>query len=303
MTHGANSIIFTEQAYSNWQLLCTLRLLIIRPYSLHYLRYFFHTGFNGANYRGWQRQSNINTVQQVLETVLTSILKEPITAIGCGRTDAQVHASQFFFHIDVKQPWDFDLLFRVNKMLPDDIAIFEIIPVQDSQHAQYDARQRTYDYFIHSYKDPFLSNISSWYPGKYPKLEEMKKALALLTKYDDYRSFCKSPDLYKHTICNVTSARLFINPGGGRLRIQLTADRFLWRMVRLLVGKLLQIGKGEMSVGELENLLIEKTQLKVWNPAYPQGLFLSKVIYPYLELPTHVTFMSINQPEEDWGEV
>jgi len=77
--------------------------------------------------------------------------------MGCGRTDAQVHASQFFFHTDVQNAWDYDLMFRVNKALPDDIAVFEIIPVEENQHARFDATLRTYDYFIHTYKDPFLT--------------------------------------------------------------------------------------------------------------------------------------------------
>lgn len=234
--------------------------------------------------------------------MLTNILKEPITVIGCGRTDAQVHASQFFFHIDVKQPWNFDLRFRMNKMLPDDIAIFEIIPVEDTQHAQYDARQRTYDYFIHSHKNPFLSNVSSWYPEEKRNIDQMKRALMLFTKYNDYRAFCKSPDLYKHTICHITSANLYINSKGDRLRIQITADRFLWRMVRLMVGKLLQIGNGEMSVDELEELIISKTPSKVWNPAYPQGLFLSKVTYPYLDIPTHPEY-SGNRSDAEWKNI
>src|SRR6185369_12831579 len=120
--------------------------------------------------------------------------------MGCGRTDAQVHASQFFFHTDIKDPWDFDLLFRINKNLPSDIAVFEIIPVEENQHARFDAIARTYDYFIHTYKDPFLSGVSSLYLERNLDLEEMRRAVTLLTQYNDYRAFCKSPAGYKHTI-------------------------------------------------------------------------------------------------------
>ena len=91
------------------------------------MRYFFHIGFNGYNYRGWQRQPKALNVQQVFETTLSQLLKIPISIMGCGRTDAQVHASQFFFHVDIEQAWDYDLLFRINKTLPSDIAVFEII--------------------------------------------------------------------------------------------------------------------------------------------------------------------------------
>ena len=119
------------------------------------MRYFFHIGYNGSNYRGWQRQNKAISVQQIFEENLSLVLKHPITCIGCGRTDAEVHANQFFFHIDVTQDWDFDLLLRLNIMLPRDIAVFDIIKVEDNSHAQFDAISRTYNYFIHTYKDPF----------------------------------------------------------------------------------------------------------------------------------------------------
>lgn len=267
------------------------------------MRYFFHAGFHGQCYRGWQRQSNAGSLQQVIETILSNLLKEPITAMGCGRTDAQVHASQFFFHIDVTNEWNPNLFFPLNKMLPDDIAVFEVIPVKDDQHARFDAIQRRYDYFIHTYKDPFLNSISSWYPEPNLDLHMMKKAVKLLTRYNDYKAFCKSPDLYKHTICNVTSATLYSDSKGDRLRFQISADRFLGRMVRLIAGKLILVGKGEQSVDEFENYLITKQSPKFFDAAYPQGLFLSKVTYPYLDIPTRVDFMDIGQPEEQWHAV
>jgi tRNA pseudouridine38-40 synthase len=264
------------------------------------LRYFFHTSFDGHLYRGWQRQANADSVQEVVETVLGEMLKEPVSIMGCGRTDAQVHASQFFFHLDIKDAWDYDLLFRINKMLPDNIAIFEIIPVKDNQHARFDATQRRYDYFIHTYKDPHLNHFSSWYPEKNLHFERMKKAVALLTRYDDFRAFCKSPDTYLHTICKVSSAILFTDEKGERLRFQISADRFLGRMVRLIVGKLLQVGKGELSLDEFESYLITKTTPKVLDVAYPQGLFLSKVSYPYLDIPTRTAFSNIGHSENQW---
>src|SRR4051812_20031840 len=99
----------------------------------------------------------------MLEASLGRVLKTQVSIMGCGRIDAQVHASQFFFHTDLGDQWDFDLQFRLNKNLPSDIAVFEIIPVEDHQHARFDATARTYDYFIHTYKDPFLSGLSALY--------------------------------------------------------------------------------------------------------------------------------------------
>lgn len=252
-------------------------------------------GFNGYNYRGWQRQPIALNVQQVVETSLSQILKEPVSIMGCGRTDAQVNASQFFFHVDVVKQWDYDLMFRINKTLPDDIAIFEIIPVKDNQHARFDATQRTYDYFVHTYKDPFLSSVSALYLEKNLNLSKMKEAVALLVKYHDYQALCKTPDEYRTTICNVTSATLFTDTSGDKFRFQISADRFLGKMIRIIMGKLFLIGRGELSVAEFESYLITKKTPDTFEPAYPQGLYLSKVTYPYLDIPPRTEFSSIFQ--------
>ncbi len=269
------------------------------------MRYFFHIGYNGFYYHGWQRQSEYLSVQQVLEENLSKILKEPVTILGCGRTDAQVHASQYFFHLDVKQKWDFDFAFRLNKMLPADIAVFDIIPVADNSHAQYDAKQRTYDYFIHRYKDPFLTQASAFYQEKNLSLDKMKEAVSLLTKHTDYRTFCKSPEQYKHTHCNISSAKLFAGSKGEKLRFQISSDRFLHGMIRAMVAKLLKVGTNEISVNEFEDYLIKKETKPNLEFAYPHGLYLSKVVYPFLDIPARTEFSAIfqNAAEKEWMAV
>lgn len=257
------------------------------------MRYFFHIGFHGRNYRGWQRQAKAHNIQQVVEEALSQIIKVPVFITGCGRTDAQVHASQFFFHVDIEKEWDFDLVFRLNKTLPDDIAVFDIIPVGEKQHARFDAALRTSDYFIHTYKDPFLSPVSSLYLEKDLDLEKMKKAASLLPQYQDYKGLCKSPDNYRTTICKVTSSTLFSDERGSQLRFQISSDRFLGKMIRIIVGKLLLIGRGELSVDEFESFLITKNTPLVLEPAFPQGLYLSKVTYPFLDLPLRTEISSI----------
>ncbi len=266
---------------------------------IHFVRYFFHMGFNGRNYRGWQRQAKAPNVQQVVEDALSRVLKTPTSAMGCGRTDAEVHASQFFFHSDIESEWSFDLLFRLNKTLPDDIAVFEIIPVLEKQHARFDATSRTYDYFIHHYKDPFLHSFSSLYLEKDLHLTKMKRAANLLLRYQDYRAFCKAPNDHNTTICKITSASFFTNGNGDRLRFKITADRFLAKMVRILVAKLLLVGKNRLSVDEFENYLITKKPPEIFEPAYPQGLYLSKVTYPFLDLTPRTDFSAIVQPPGD----
>ena len=244
-------------------------------------------------------------MQEVLETALSMLLKNPVAIVGCGRTDARVHASQFFFHTDIEGEWDFDLFFRLNKILPDDIAVFDIIPMQGRPHARFDAIQRTYDYFIHIYKDPLLTSFSSLYPERNLDLDKMKAAVALLPLYNDYRAFCKCPDRIEHTLCYVSSASLFIDTNGDKLRFQVTANRFLSKMIRIIVGRLLEIGRGEMPVDEFEHYLINKVTPKIIIPAYPQGLYLSKVTYPYLDIPPQTAFTSIleNSMDNGWQEL
>ncbi len=263
------------------------------------LRYFFHIAYHGTHYSGWQKHPGVLNVQEVLQTALSRLLKYPVDINGCGRTDAGVHASQYFFHVDIEKEWDFDLFFRLNKILPDDIAVFDIIPMQGLPHARFDAVQRSYDYFIHTYKDPFLSGFSSFYLDHQLDLDKMKAATALLPLYNDYRGFCKTPDRNDHTICNVSSAGLFIDASGDKLRFQISANRFLSKMIRIIMGRLLEIGRGQMSVDEFEHYLINKETPKIIIPAYPQGLYLSKVTYPYLDMPQRTSFSAILQNNND----
>ncbi len=257
------------------------------------LRYFFHIGYNGFNYKGWQKlpQTRGADVQSVIEKSLGKILKKNVGIVGCGRTDGQVHASQFFFHIDVKESWDYDLVFRLNKNLPDDIAVFDIIPMEATTHARFDAIERTYNYFIHTYKDPFLSNISSFYVENDLKLDEMRKAVALLSRYDDYTAFCKNLPKESSKISKVTRAELFVNERGNAFRFEISANRFLSAMVRIIVQRLIMIGRGDLSVDEFESYLVNKKGPTINTIAYPQGLYLSRVRYPYLDLPTRSEFL------------
>lgn len=267
------------------------------------MRYFFHIGYNGFNYQGWQKLPQARSIQFIIETALSQILKTDLTIVGCGRTDAQVHASQFFFHADIENEWDFDLVFRLNKNLPDDIAIFEIIPMEGLPHARFDAIARTYNYFIHTYKDPHLSNVSSLYPEKHLNLGEMKKAVSLLSRYDDYRPFCKNLSVHQTTICKVTHANLYTDESGDNIRFEISANRFLNGMIRIIVQKLLLIGRGELGVDEFESHLISKETPRVIKGAYPQGLYLSKVTYPFLEIPSRSGLFNSFAQESRWKMV
>jgi len=247
------------------------------------LRYFLHLAYKGTHYQGWQRQINGLGIQEVVEDALSRMFKQAIKVHPCGRTDAGVHASQFFCHTKIETAWDFDAVFRINKMLPADIRVYEFIPVEATANAQLDVFSRTYDYHIHTTDDPFLAELSTLYLMDNPALVDMQKAVKLLTEYRDFRSFCKQPDLYPTTLCEVSFASLMVDATQTRLHFQITANRFLRAMIRMIVGHLIKIGQREMTVTEFEALL-KKPQLND-QPifAYPQGLYLSKVVYPYLE--------------------
>jgi tRNA pseudouridine38-40 synthase len=222
------------------------------------------------------------------------VLKSPIICLGCGRTDALVHASQYFFHIDVEGTWKFDLLARLNKMLPRDIAVFDIIEVKENAHAQFDAVSRTYDYFIHTYKDPFLNELSALYLEKDLDLTKMQQAANLLKKYNDYKALCLTPDKHTTTICNITMAHIYSDKKGDKIRFQISSNRFLKAMVRIVIRKLLDVGSNKLSVDEFENILITQKTPVSNKLAFPQGLYLSKVIYPFLDIPQRTEFSAFH---------
>ncbi len=264
------------------------------------MRYFVHIAYRGSRYFGWQNQPKQLSVQEVLESSLSKILKYPVKIYGCGRTDTGVNASQYFFHVDIEHRWTFDLFFRWNRILPDDIALFDIIPVEGTPHARFDAVLRTYDYFIHTYKDPFLSERSSYYLLPDLDLTSMNRAVKLLPNYNDYRAYCKSPDKNEHHICNVSAASLFTNESGTRIRFQISSNRFLARMIRILVRKLIDIGSGDLSIEEFESHLVSKQTPPRILPAHPHGLYLSKVTYPFLNLPVKSDFDPSRHHPEFW---
>jgi tRNA pseudouridine38-40 synthase len=263
-------------------------------------RFFVHIAYRGSNYHGWQRQPGVLTIQEVMENALSSCLKQKIVCIGCGRTDAGVHASQFFFHFDIEKRWNFDLKFRLNKMLPDDICIFDIDEVFDYPHAQFSAMDRTYEYLIHTQKDPFLSELSAYYPERFDILS-MQKAVDLISNNKDFVNFCRCPSRHSSTICDIKSAKLYTQNNGEIIRFQITSNRFLQGMVRMIAQSLIDVGTGSQTLTEFEKALSLKQQKRL-KSAYPQGLYLSKVSYPFMEKETESTFFNLIDSLE-WEEV
>ena len=249
------------------------------------MRYFIHLGFDGGNYKGWQRQKDTEeTVQEVIEQTLSRLFKKKISVYGCGRTDAGVHASQYVIQVNLEEAPTFDFKFRLNKNLPETIAVFEIIEVTEDQHCRHDAATRTYDYFMHWDKDPILIRYSSFYEDLKLDFEVMRKAAALILGTKDFKALCKQPDTYNNTLCEISKCELFVNEEQGRLRFSITGSRFLRGMVRICVFFLLEVGSGKMTLNEFEEILNQEKDLKEKWPAHPNGLFLSKVEYPFLKL-------------------
>lgn len=219
-------------------------------------------------------------MQEVMENCLSSALGQKLSSIGCGRTDAKVHASQFFFHFDLAKRFDFDLKYRLNKMLPDDIAVFNIYEVEGTPHAQFSATSRTYNYFIHTQKDPFLSELSALYPNKFD-LEKMARAVSIIPLYGDFKNTCRCPSRHSSTLCELSSANLFTLANGNMIRFEITANRFLQGMVRLLAQRLIDVGTGEITLEEFNLYLSNQMTTKKVKAAHPQGLYLTSVTYPF----------------------
>lgn len=266
------------------------------------MRYFLHLAYDGSKYRGWQRQLEVISVQSTLEHFLSEVFKVEIKLIGCGRTDAGVHASQYYAHFDIDQGWDFDFLFRINKRLPKDIVILDFFPVKQNNHTRFDVASRSYSYFVHRYKTPALALYSGLYEKEIIQHDRIVAALNMLTKYSEYRAFCRRPDKMNTTLCHFTEAKLFTHNEYGRLRFDFTANRFLTGMIRLLVGELLAIGEGLTSLDSFKHHLSTGELMDKHRAVDPQGLHLTRVIYPYLRTEPKFTPFDINLEGYAWAE-
>ena len=203
-----------------------------------------------------------------------------LTIHGCGRTDAGVHATNYFAHFITEKEITVDLVYKLNRMLPNDIVIKYLLPVTEKANAQLDAISRTYDYHIHLTKNPFLVGKSACYDTLELDLAKMEKATTLFSNYTNFYHFCLQPDLHNHTNCQLSVSNMFMDVKNNRIRFQFKADRFLRGMIRITVGRILDVGRGQVSLAELEQSLQLKQPNRYMSQAYPQGLYLTDVEYP-----------------------
>lgn len=244
-------------------------------------RYFMRLSYRGARFHGWQTQPNAVSVQSVIEDNLSIITREDIKIIGAGRTDTGVNARMMVAHFDLNQPLKSteSLIRGLNSMVGPDIAIEEIVKVHPDAHARFDATSRTYHYYAHTGKSPFLYPLS-WQAPTTLDYEAMNRAAAMLTEISDFTSFAKLHSDAKTNICRVTRAE-WLNLGAGRHVFVITADRFLRNMVRAVVGTLVDVGRGKLSLSQFSEVIEARDRCAAGTSMPPHPLFLWDIKYPY----------------------
>lgn len=244
------------------------------------MRYFIRFAYDGTAFHGSQRQPNGVTVQETMEQALAMIFREPIPLTFAGRTDAGVHAREMYAHFDIgcQLPDAGHICFRLNGILPDSIAIFDLCPVTDDAHARFSAVRRTYEYHIVDHKDPFLcQHATRVRPGL--DFEAMNEAAQLLIGKQDFASFCRTNTDVKTTICDLTHAE-WRELGNGHAVFTIAADRFLRNMVRAVVGTLFEVGRGKMSKEQFAEVIMQHNRCAAGDSAPAEGLFLVQIDYP-----------------------
>ena len=241
-------------------------------------RYFLELAYNGKRFHGWQIQPNMISVQEVLEKALSKKLQEKIAVVGAGRTDTGVHASFFVAHFETEKAFDLGKLqYGLNHLLGDKIAIYDVYAVKNEVHARFSAISRKYVYKITKKKNPFLVDTSYLYPYDLD-IEIMNKACAILLKTRDFTSFSKLHSDAKTNICDVQEA--FWTEENDLLFFTIKADRFLRNMVRAVVGTLLDVGRGKLSLNDFESVVNAKNRSMAGISVAPEGLFLQDIVYP-----------------------
>ena len=235
-------------------------------------RYFLQLSFHGKKFHGWQIQENAHSVQAEINRALETLLGSKAETTGCGRTDTGVHASEFFLHFDapeIKEHEDF--VYHLNCLLPFEIAIQKIFPVDENAHARFDATSRTYRYFIHRSKNPFVNETSYYFPFSVD-IEMMNRAAMILMDHTDFSCFSKSRTQVKTNICQIYAAGWTIEKE--QLIFEIKADRFLRNMVRAIVGTLLEVGEGHISLADFTEIIENRKRSGAGVSVPGHGLFL-----------------------------
>lgn len=234
--------------------------------------------YDGTAYRGWQVQPEGRTVQGELQRALSVALRGEVPVVGAGRTDTGVHARMMVAHFDAAEGLDCSqLVYKLNRLLPRDIAADRVEAVSADMHARFSAVSRTYHYYIHTRRDPFRRAYSCemYY---IPDFDKMNEAAATLLEYDDFASFCKSHTDVKTTLCNVTEAR-WVQDDEYSWHFVITANRFLRNMVRAVVGTLFDVGRGRIDTEGFRKIIEGRSRSAAGDSVPACALFLEKILY------------------------
>ena len=237
-------------------------------------RYFIEIAYKGSNYSGFQVQENANTIQAEVEKAFKTIHRNPVELTGSSRTDAGVHALQNFFHFDYAEGINPQFIYKMNALLPHDIAVKNLFHMPSTAHSRFDATSREYIYSIHRFKDPFLQTTSLYFPFTLD-LERMNQASELLKKQTNFFAFSKTNTQVKNFNCKIIKSEWV--EGENTLIYNIEANRFLRGMVRAIAATLLKIGRHKLSMADFEKLFTEDKKAGYSVPAH--GLFLNKVKY------------------------
>lgn len=243
------------------------------------MRYFITLSYDGTRYHGWQVQPNGISVQGELQRGLSLLLRQEVAVTGAGRTDTGVHARMMVAHFDV-EGFELDvrqLAYKLNKLLPADIAIHSVRQVAPDMHARFSALSRTYYYYIHTEKSPFLRHYSCelHYPLDF---QAMNQAGAIMMEYEDFGAFCKSHADVKTTLCHVTHAQ-WHQTSPTTWYFEITANRFLRNMVRAVVGTMIEVGRGRLSLDDFRKVIEGKRRSDAGESMPAHALFLVDIKY------------------------
>ncbi len=242
-------------------------------------RYFVKLAYDGTPFHGWQIQPNAKSIQECLNDAFSKVLRMDIYTVGCGRTDTGVHAREFYAHFDVEEPVSQleDLYYRVNQILPKEIALFEIFPVKEDMHTRFSATARTYEYLITQKKDPFVVNRMLEFRQPLD-LDRMNEACRALFDFNDFESFSRTGGQTEHHLCDIMSASW--TKELSTLRFEVKANRFLRNMVRAMVGTMIEVGQKKIDIQAFRDIIAAKNRSRASSSAPAHGLYLIQIDYP-----------------------
>ena len=245
------------------------------------MRYFIEFAYNGKEFHGFQVQPDVISVQETLDKALSLLFKQPIQIVGAGRTDSGVHAKQMYAHFDCDFEIDSDYwVSKFNSYLDKNIVVYRFIPVHDDAHTRFDATSRTYEYYIHTFKDVF-QNEGSWYYFNKLNVDLMNEACKILFEFEDFECFSKTNTDVNTFLCDISEANWEVN--GNQLIFTITANRFLRNMVRAIVGTLINVGIGKITLDDFRAIIESKNRQKAGFSVPAHGLYLVKVKYLYID--------------------